>query len=325
MKLQLVIAEELVHPRTGAVSLPGGAVDLYRRFRAVERDPEFYAEIRDHAEAQGLLFLCTAFGVGSARILRDIGCRAIKIASPELGHVPLLREVATYRLPLILSSGVSRMGDIEAALDIVGEAAAAVLHCVTAYPAPEEDYNLRLIPALAVVFGVPFGVSDHTMDPILVPTAAAALGAVAVEKHFTLSRKGAGLDDPIALEPDAFSAMCASVRRAQDPGVMAALRDRYGQSRLQAVLGTGIKRLAPSEAGNYLTTNRSIMAATDLAPGERLTEENVAVLRSEKNLSPGLRPELLDVILGRAVIRAVPAGRGITWDDLMPPARSALA
>ncbi len=320
VKFQVVFADELIHPLTGPVALPGGAVDLYASFRGVEREPGFYLRIREHAERRGLLFLSTAFGLRSARLLRDIGCRALKIASPELNHYPLLREAATYGLPLVLSTGVSTLADIERAMDCAGETAGLLLHCVTAYPAPPEDYNLRVLQPLAALFGLPVGVSDHSLDPRLVPAVAAACGAAAVEKHFTLDRAGRGLDDPIALEPAQLAAMVRTVRAVEGrPDALDELRREHGQARVDAVLGSGRKRLAPSERGNYGTTNRSLHAVRDLPASTVLTEDNVAVLRTEKNLTPGLGPEHLELILGRRVVRPVAAGAGIVWDDVLPP------
>jgi sialic acid synthase SpsE len=320
VKFQAVFADEIIHPLTGAVALPGGAVDLYAQFLAVERDADFYARLREHAGRRGILFLCTAFGIRSARLLRDIGCRAIKIASPELNHYPLLTEVAGYGLPTVLSSGVSTLADIERAMDCAGPTVALLLHCVTAYPAPEQDYNLRVLPALRALFGVDAGVSDHTLDPEVVPAVAAAVGAAAVEKHFTLSRAGGGLDDPIALEPQQLARLVRTLRALDGkPQALDDVRSQFGAARVEAVLGSGRKELAPSERANYGRTNRSLHAVGALDAGAVLGPEDVAILRTEKNLRPGLGPEHLSTVLGRTLTRAVPAGEGIVWDDLLSP------
>ena len=143
-KFQCVYADEILHPACGAVQLPGGNISLYERFRSLERDADFYAQLKALTEDAGLVFVCSPFGIKSARVLRDIGTPAIKIASPELNHFPLLREVAAYDRSIILSSGVSTLGDIEKALAVLDEASGGLrgggltlLHCVTAYPAPE--------------------------------------------------------------------------------------------------------------------------------------------------------------------------------------------
>jgi sialic acid synthase SpsE len=198
----------------------------------------------------------------------------------------------------------------------------ALLHCVTAYPAPESQYNLRLIPVLREGFGVPVGVSDHSLDPLLVPAAAAALGACLVEKHLTLARSGGGLDDPIALEPPAFSSLVRGLRELEGLASEAALvqlAERYGRDRVQQALGDGVKRLAPAEAGFYATTRRSLHAVGDIEKGARLRPEDVCIVRSERNLRPGLEPELLPAVAGCTARRRIPAGQGIRWEDLLRP------
>jgi len=334
-KFQCVIADEIVHPATGVVPLPGGDVRIYDRFKALEEDEDFYLALKEECEARGLAFLCTPFGLRSASLLKRIGSRVLKVASPELNHLPLLEEIASYGLPIIVSSGVSTLSDIERALArlrAVGPASSqgalpkgaavsgiALLHCVTAYPAPEGDYNLRLLSALSSVFGLPVGVSDHSLDPVLVPALSIAAGGVIVEKHICLSRRDPGLDDPIALPPDAFAEMTQAVRRAQarSPSeTIAELEDRYGPDKVVAVLGDGVKRLAPSEERNYLRTNRSIHATREIRAGEALSEECLALLRTEKVLKPGLAPELLPAVLGRRARRDIPSGQGLEWEDV---------
>ncbi len=314
VKFQYVIAEEIIHPDTGTVSLPGGEIALYERFLRLEKDPDFYLELKRVAEKNNLIFLCTPFGTGSAENLKNIGVRGFKIASPELNHYPLLESIEEY--PVILSSGVSTLGDIEKAIARTSENT-VLLHCITSYPAPEEEYNLGVIPSLSAIFGLPTGVSDHSKDPILVPVITTALGGSVIEKHMTLSRKGNGLDDPIALVPDELKTMCSEVRAAEKRSpeeTFSFLYDTYGRSRIDTITGSGIKKLAPSETGNYRTTNRSIMATADIKKGELFTENNIALLRSEKQLSPGLGPELYTQILKRSAADQISSGTGITWD-----------
>lgn len=318
-KFQCVFADEIIHPNTGTVPLPGGDIALFERFRELELGADFYRVLRERTESRGLLFLCTPFGIRSSRILRDIGVRAMKVASPELNHLPLLSEIAGYGLPVLLSCGVSTLADIERALGILAGLPLALLHCVTAYPAPPGDYNLRLIPGLTALLGLPVGVSDHSLDPILIPSLATALGAVAVEKHLCLSRADPGLDDLIALPPGEFRLMVEAIREAsrrpadQTIDLLAA---SHGKSLVEASLGDGVKRLAPSEAANHGRTTRSIHALRDIEAGEALTEGNVALLRTEKLLRPGLEPGLLPLVIGRRARRRVPSGEGLTAEDL---------
>ena len=317
VKFQAVFADEILHPLTGEVELPTGRVPLYERFRSVERDGAFYRELKRHCEESGLIFLCTPFGLRSAAMLAEIGVRAYKIASPELNHFPLLRAVAGFGKPVLLSTGVSTLADIERALEIVGDAA-VLLHCITAYPAPPEESNLRLIPNLAALFGVPVGMSDHSLDPVLVPSLAAAVGACCLEKHITLSRATDGLDDPIALEPESFRSMVQAVRSATFLGrerTVESLERVHGAERIRAVLGSGVKALAPSERESYGRTNRSIHALRAIARGELFSAENLAILRTEKVLRPGVPPELYGRLVGRRAARDVDSGEGVTWED----------
>lgn len=322
VKFQMVYAEEILHPRTGTVPLPSGNIALFEQFRDMERGVEFYGALKEHTEAAGALFLCSPFGIRSARELRGLGCRALKIASPELNHFPLLEEVSSYGLPLFLSSGVSLLGDIERALAVTGRERTVLLHCITSYPAPEEEYNVAVLESLRRVLGVPTGLSDHSLDPVLVPALAAVQGACVVEKHFTRSRTDPGLDDPIALEPSDFRRMVHAVRRVEADGPersLNRLRREYGAERVDAVIGSGVKALAPSEKANYERTNRSIHAVHDILPGSVIRQQDVAVLRTEKVLRPGIGPEFLRLVIGATARRPVPGGEGIQWADLLAP------
>ena len=328
IKVQMVFAGEILHPNTGEVPLPGGKIRLYNQFKALELAPEFYIEIKDYTESKGLLFLCTPFGLKSASILRGMQPKMVKIASPELNFTGLLEEIAGWGLPVLLSTGVSRLSDIEAAVEIFKKKEflpqsnlvnICLLHCVTSYPAPETDYNLRVLPNLAAIFGVPIGVSDHSMDPELVPSLAVGMGAVVVEKHFCLSKTDSGLDDPIALEPKEFSRMVKAIHRAVTDGCQETV-GRYSRERgaavVEQILGSGVKELAPSEEANYRLTNRSIHALRDIQKGEILKRCDYAVLRTEKILRPGLEPCWEAAIEGRAARSFIPAGEGIRFEDV---------
>ena len=320
IKFQIVYAQEILHPNTGEVVLPGGKIRLYDKFKELELDPSFFADMKEKVEKKGLVFLCTSFGLQSARELKALRPKCVKIASPELNFTALLKEIASYDLPTLLSTGVSRLSDIEEALSIFAMGnRVCLLHCVTAYPAPETDYNLRVLRSLSAIFGVPAGISDHSLDPCLVPVLGTAMGASVIEKHFCLSRSDPGLDDPIALPPDAFSKMVQAVRRAEkesQKNTLENLCDVYGKDMVESVLGDGIKRLAPSEQTNYERTNRSIHALRDITIGETIRPEMIASLRTEKKLRPGLPPSWEDRIIGRNAKAFIPAGEGIRFEDI---------
>jgi sialic acid synthase SpsE len=326
VKCQIVYADEILHPASGLVPLPGGETPLYEVFKRLEQKPEFYAMMKEEAEKRGLMFLATPFGPKSAAELRALAPKAVKIASPELNYGQLIAEAASWGIPAYLSTGVSLLGDIEKALDPFRDEAGHIpagrvclLHCVTAYPAPEEDYNLRVIPLLAALFGVHAGVSDHSLDPTLVPVLAAALGAAAIEKHFCLSRAGSGLDDPIALPPGDFARMTRELRRAANvdaDAVIADIRREYGAERTERVLGDGVKRLAPSEAANYERTRRSLHALRTIKRGETIGADDIAQLRTEKVLRPGLPPHWAGRIAGKTAKNDIPAGEGVRLEDV---------
>jgi len=341
IKVQMVYADEILHPNTGIVPLPTGDIRLYDRFKSLETSKEFYIEVKNYAESLGIIFLCTPFGLKSASLLKEIDPKVVKIASPELNFTGLLEEVASWEIPALLSTGVSRLSDIETAVELFrnnfttnhtnkheqeerGELNSKIinlclLHCVTAYPAPETDYNLRVLPNLASIFGVSAGVSDHSMDPVLVPALAVSMGASVIEKHFCLSRNDPGLDDPIALEPEDFSKMINAVRCASLEGAdetIARFSREKGFEYVEQILGSGVKELAPSEAQNYNRTNRSIHALGDIKSGEILKKSDYAVLRTEKILRPGLEPCFEKSIEGRTARNFIPAGEGIRFEDI---------
>ncbi len=357
VKFQWVYADEILHPDTGFVTLPGGAVRLYDRFKELEVDASFFASCLDYAHRKGLLFACSPFGLRSLLELAALYPDAIKIASPEVNHTPLLEACAAYygKIPIILSSGVSRLGDIENAVDLLegdcGEAgrsggkasevlpvgAAALppltlLHCITSYPAPEREYNVRCVDTLRRVFGVPTGISDHSLDPVLIPVLTTAMGGVMIEKHITLSRKTDGLDDPVALEPEQFAQMVQAVHQTQAiirkcekdgtsqaalPEVLRQMNEQYGCDTVEAALGSGVKRLAASERANYGRTNRSLHYLRAMKKGERIGEADVSILRTEKILTPGISPEYVRLLTGCVLARDVAAGAGVGWNDLL--------
>ena len=319
VKTQMVFADEILHPNTGEVPLPGGNIRLYDKFKKLETPPEFYAEIKEYTESKGVLFLCTPFGLKSAAILKKFQPKMVKIASPELNFTSLLEEIAGWNTPVLLSSGVSRLSDIESALEILNRKNICLLHCVTSYPAPETDYNLKVIPNLAAIFGVCAGVSDHSADPQLVPALAVSMGAAAVEKHFCMSRKDPGLDDPIALEPDAFAQMVKAIKNAAERSPRETIEyysREKGKELVNKILGSGVKELAPCEKANYTRTNRSIHALRDIKKGEVIKKSDYAVLRTEKILRPGLEPYWEHAIEGRTAQSDIPAGEGIRFKDV---------
>ena len=265
--------------------------------------------------------MCSPFGLRSARELLKLHPAHIKIASPELNHFPLLRETASYGIPLILSSGVSRLSDIEKALESTISAPDRILlHCITSYPAPEEEYNLNVLENLSAIFGIKVGISDHSLDPELVPVLALACGACVIEKHITLSRSDPGLDDPVALTPDLFAHMVEAVRSFEGKNkadIVSIMAKKHGAERIKKILGSGKKELAESERTNYTRTNRSIHYMRNIEAGKKIKPDDIAILRTEKILTPGISPEYFDMMVGAVLAHDVENGAGVRWEDVI--------
>jgi sialic acid synthase SpsE len=317
VKFQAVFADEIVHPNTGYIRLPDGDVSIFDSFRRVERGETFYRALASRCRERSVEFLCTPFGTRSARLLEDIGVTAYKIASPELNHAPLVSQCAETGRPCILSTGVSRISDIEAAISLFS-GPVGILHCVTAYPAHPTDYNIKALDTLSRLFGVPVGVSDHSLQTDLVPVLSVLSGARMVEKHVTLSKDGHGLDDKVALSPREFAQMVASIRHAEamPAGADAEILSRYGARLVDTVRGDGVKRMARSEEQLYRTTNRTIISVRPIAVGEQFDVSNIRLLRSETNIQPGLEPVFLDELLRRVAARDICDGQGVSWGDV---------
>ncbi len=325
VKFQIIYADEILHPNTGFVKLPTGNIPLYDRFKSLEVAPEFYQELADYAKNSGLLFSASPFGLRSTKELADLNPDFIKIASPELNYTQLLEYAASFNIPMILSTGVSKLSDIDKAVNSVQEKAPdlplSILHCVTSYPAPEDSYNISLIRNLRNIFDIPVGLSDHSMDPVLVPSLSLYFGGFIVEKHICLSRKEMGLDDPVALEPSQFKQMCdalnkyASFEKAHI--IEDLIQEGYAKEKIEAVIGTGKKQLSYAEKANYGRTNRSIHYTRDLEMGSRISEGDLAILRTEKVLSVGEAPDTIDYFIGGILQKSVKAGDGALFTDFI--------
>jgi len=324
VKFQLFQAAWLYPENCGVVETPSGRVDFYELLHQAELPSDWLAPLKRHAEGLGLSFLCTAFDEAGVESLENVGVAAIKIASPELNHLPLLRAAARAGLPLVCSTGVSTLSDIEEALATITavrpRATVALLQCTTAYPAPEEEANLAVIGTLSCAFGRPVGLSDHTMDIQAVPAVAVAAGATIIEKHVTASRAQPGADHAFAIEPDEMRRMAAVVRDGErvPPAQREAWAvERVGRDRVARILGHGRKEIMPSEAPLYPCDKRSIVAIRPIAADEELSQENVRILRSERNLRPGLHPRFWEQVLGARLARGVALGDGIRWEHLL--------
>jgi len=247
----------------------------------------------------GILFMSSVFDEASAARVNPY-VQAHKIASYELNHLPLIRKVAAYGKPLIMSTGTCEDGEIEDALDAVkahGDVCVALMQCTASYPAPMEALNLRAIVSMRRRYRVPVGLSDHSRDPLVAPLGAVALGATLIEKHFTLSNKLSGPDHKFAVEPQELKRMVAAIRA------------------LERGLGTGEKAPHPAERELVAFAKRGIQAIADIRPGQRFSRSNVAILRPGKQ-ARGLAPKHWDAVLKARSKRPIPAGDGVLKEDL---------
>ncbi|MGI5111920.1 N-acetylneuraminate synthase family protein [Treponema putidum] len=325
VKFQIVYADEILHPNTGYVDLPTGKIPLYERFKSLEVPVSFYKELAEYSRSKKLLFSASPFGLRSAAELVSLKPDFIKIASPELNYVQLLKYCARFNIPMILSSGVSLLKDIETALTVLHsenkDLSLALLHCITSYPAPEKEYNVSVVKNLSRIFGIACGVSDHSLDPVLVPALTLASGGFIIEKHICLSRNEKGLDDPVALEPEMFKKMCSSINSFSKKTCDEIIEDlttlNYSLKFINEVIGSGEKKLSLAESKNYGRTNRSIHYLQDLKKGEIITDKDIAVLRTEKILSVGEVPDMFDSFIGAVLQKSVKAGDGLLMQDFL--------
>lgn len=254
--------------------------------RKLELSRDDHTVLIEECRANGIGFFSTAFDSQSFDLLMDLGClEQIKIPSGEITNLPLLRYMSGFGKPLMLSTGMANLGEIEAAIEVVEAAGTprhliTVLHCTTEYPAPMEDVNLRAMVAMKQAFGVNTGYSDHTQG-IEIPIAAVALGATVIEKHFTLNRNLPGPDHKASLEPHEFKAMVDGIRN------------------IERALGDGIKRPSLSELRNKPIARKSLVAIRPICAGEAFSSGNIGAKRP----GTGLSPMRWDEVVGRTATR----------------------
>ncbi|AEB09720.1 pseudaminic acid synthase [Desulfobacca acetoxidans] len=256
---------------------------------------EWHPKLQKIAGNLGLDLFSSPFDASAVDFLEELKVPAYKIASFELVDLPLIRRVAKTGKPIVMSTGMATLGEIEEAVVAARQAGAeqiVLLKCTSAYPAAPEEMNLRTIPHLAAAFGVPVGLSDHSLG-IAAPVAAVALGACLIEKHFTLSRSVPGPDSAFSLEPEEFRAMAQAVRTVEK----ALGRVSYGASPLEA---------------QSRAFRRSLFVARDIKAGEVFTAAHVRSIRP----GHGLAPKYLEQVLGRRAVRDIPAGTPVSWELL---------
>ena len=244
----------------------------YAMLKKLELSVEDHLELIRHCNERGIRFFSTAFDMESIDFLHSLHMGLWKIPSGEITNYPYLKKIASYQEPVILSTGMCNLDDIEASLDVLIKEGCkkqdvTILHCNTEYPTPYSDVNLLAMLEIEKKFGTRVGYSDHT-NGIEVPIAAVAMGACVIEKHFTLDRNMEGPDHKASLEPAELKKMVQSIRN------------------IEMALGSGHKVVSPSEKKNIEIARKSIVAARDIAKGEILSENNLTVKRPGNGISP---------------------------------------
>lgn len=268
----------------------------FEMLQRLQLDAEAHRRILEHCRQLGMEFLSSPFDADSADLLDSLGVKTFKIPSGEITNIPFLEHLARKGKPLILSTGMSTLGEVEAAVNVIRRTQSVpltLLQCVTEYPAPYDSVNLRAMLTLQQAFGVPVGYSDHTTG-IEIAVAAVAIGAEVIEKHYTLDRSLSGPDHAASLEPDELKAMVTAIRH------------------VEAALGDGIKAPTACELSNRGVARKSVVARHSMSKGHVLSTEDLAVKRP----GTGLPPDAIGNLVGRTLHTDVEEDELIDWAQL---------
>lgn len=269
--------------------------DQASMLRKLELSFDAFYELRDHAQAKGLVFLSTPFDGECAHfLLKDLDLPIMKTGSGDLTDVLLMRTIAQYGKPVLVSTGMSTMEEVAFALETLSPCPIVLLHCTSAYPAPFEDANLRAINTLRERFVVPVGLSDHSIGSDLA-VAAVAMGAVCIEKHLTYDVHAHGPDHAASCDPEGFRDLVTRVRR------------------IESAMGNGLKVPMPSEMDVRKVARKSIHLAVDLKMGSVITANDLVLLRPDD----GIPPTDFDAVVGRRIKVARSAGDPLRVEDLV--------
>ncbi len=272
------------------------AESQFEMLQRLELDAVAHVRLIEHCRRVGIQFLSSPFDVQSADLLESMDVPLFKVPSGEITNLPFLQHLARKGRPLILSTGMSTLGEVEEAVHVLqagGASQLTLLHCVTEYPAPYAEVNLRAMQTLKSAFGLPVGYSDHTPG-IDIAIAAVALGAEVIEKHFTLDRSFSGPDHAASLEPVELQQLVAAIRH------------------VEVALGSGIKAPALCELPNISVARKSVVAARSLTAGHQLEIGDLDIKRPGN----GLAPKLLPALIGRTLRAGLAKDEIVSWDHL---------
>lgn len=299
VKFQTFRAEDLVTPDARKaeyqVTNTGDSGSQFDMLKSLELTEAQFRELADYCGEVGIQFLSTPFSETAADLLERVGVDAFKISSGDLTHLPLLAHIARKGKPIILSTGMGDLAEIEAALAVIraaGNPPVSLLHCVSNYPAAVVDCNLAAIDTMARAFGLAVGWSDHT-EGATISWAAVARGATIVEKHITLDRDLPGPDHRASMEPKEFTDFVEGIRD------------------IEAAIGSGVKVPTTAELKTAEVARRSLVAARTLPNGHVITADDLRIMRP----GHGLKPSALDFVLGLRLTRSVAAFQPLTADD----------
>lgn len=303
VKFQSFWAEDLVvrgAPTAEYQSRQTGDQDQFLMLQRLELSEQQHEQIKAHCDAIGIEFFSTPFSIKATDMLVGLGVRRLKLSSGELTHRALVEHAAATQLPLLMSTGMGTMQEIDQALDWARQARGhlrdvIMLHCTSAYPAPDASLNLRAMVSMARDLGTGVGYSDHSLG-IEAALAAVALGAKVIEKHLTLDCGLPGPDHSASLEPDEFARMVQGIRR------------------VTAMLGDGVKAPLAEELDTARVARRSVVAATDIGVGDIITADMLLCRRP----ATGIAPAELERVIGQSARVAIAAGSVLQWDQLSP-------
>lgn len=310
IKFQTFRAENLCLPgvpKAEYQKIQTGPGDQFTMLKGLELPLDCYPTLIARCNSLGIEFMSTAFDEESLDMLVGLGMRRIKIPSGEITNFPLLAHAASQKLPIILSTGTASLDEVKDAVSVLSQAfilagmndmspgMITLLHCTSNYPTAMPDVNLRAMQTIKNTTGLPVGYSDHTQGTLIAPVAV-ALGATVIEKHFTLDRTLPGPDHQASVTPDEFANMVRDIRAVEE------------------ALGDGIKAPRPAEIPVRILVRRSIVLRHALSQGQRLSRNDLMLLRP----GVGIEPRYLDVVVGRRLARPLPAGAVLTWEDLEP-------
>jgi len=299
VKFQTFRADRLMTPVRNRLShQEEGLETAYEMFRRMELSWEDHENLKKHSADRGICFLSTPFDEESADFLDRLGVPAFKIASSDITHTPLLKHVAAKGKPIFLSTGMSYLNEVADALWTLKSSGAKdilLMHCVSLYPAPPDKVNLRAIQTLRNQFDLLVGYSDHSQG-ILIPLAAAVVGAVAIEKHFTLDKSLPGPDHKVSMDPRDLKTLVQNLRE------------------IESSLGDGRKRPTPEEFENRVSSRRSVVATVDI----RAHETIAPWMLSCKRPTGGIEPKEIDRVIGMRAKHNIQRDTILNWTDLTP-------